>query len=202
MTIKKLFVFISLICVVTVGVFIFTGCTPTEQKAIQNFGQDKAYMRTNSGVTIQLKDGKAVYNVGSDVTGDYLRISEYAVGKANNLSSRINVYIANNTRTGFKFTMHSDENGLNAINTYSTDANGNITSSTISYNRHYMDSYSYSGKQHIALHEMGHTLGLGDINDNRMEGNTVMFFSYSNGSKDITDYTKFDKYNITWKYGD
>lgn len=202
MTIKKLFVFISLICVVTVGVFIFTGCTPTEQKAIQNFGQDKAYMRTNSGVTIQLKDGKAAYNIGSDVTGQYLEISKYAIAKANSLSSRISLSITNDSKTSFKFTTQSAENGFNAINYYVPDVNGNIIRSTISYNKYYMDGYSYSGKQHIALHEMGHTLGLVDIQDNRMEGNTVMFFSYTSGSKVITDYTKFDKYNITWKYGD
>jgi predicted Zn-dependent protease len=65
-----------------------------------------------------------------------------------------------------------------------------------------MRDLDLNAMKHAALHEIGHTLGLADIKASEMQGYTVMYYALDkNNLVILADYSKFDKYNIEWKYG-
>ncbi len=185
-----------------------SACNPSQkqkEQAVDNYGRGKAYNTTN-GYTRHLENGTISYYIPTSVSGDYRTISEYAISKANTLTSVVTVNTASSSGS-YKFAKtgtvsgHPDANAVNSSTVNST--NGAVTGSTITYSTDHLDSKNFAYKKHTALHEMGHTFGLGHIEADIMKGWTVMITPHPNEDKyQIDDYTEFDRYNITWYYGE
>ena len=61
-----------------------------------------------------------------------------------------------------------------------------------------MDDMSAEMKEHVALHELGHTFGLDDLIDDILEPYSIMY--YMLGDVILVDLTEFDKMNLEWMY--
>ena len=193
-----------LLSVILVALFalVLSSCNAKEKNAIKDFGQSNAYDKS-LGIDFTLSGGVADYYLPITLPQEYIDISKYAAEKATATSSKITITYGSNSSSSFSFAVnYAKGNGLNAKNDYTfMTLSAKITGSTITYNMAYMDGYDIQTKTHIALHEMGHTLGLGHITDSRMRTQTVMY-NIQDNTDNLTDYTDFDKYNITWKYGE
>jgi hypothetical protein len=78
--------------------------------------------------------------------------------------------------------------------------NSKIIGSTIYFDDMIMIEYLQSEKNYIAIHELGHTLGLKDLEDSEdlsFQGKTVM---YAKGAYRVEELYKFDIANILWHY--
>lgn len=189
-------------------ILIFTqGCSKKEkQKAVENYGRDYAYSKTSSGKILTLKKGDVSYYLDPSVNGQYKTIAEYSVAKANTLTSKVNLSITTRSDSNFKFkviTSSTERPNALAFNeyTYLVD-DAIINSSTITFVKNKMENKSLNSKKYTALHEMGHSFGLTHITDDKMKGYTVMMTSHPSEKDIISDFSEFDRYNITWKYGE
>jgi predicted Zn-dependent protease len=61
-----------------------------------------------------------------------------------------------------------------------------------------MDDASPELKEHVALHELGHSFGLDDLYDAILERYSIMYYASSNII--LTDLTEFDILNLEWMY--
>ena len=136
------------------------------------------------------------------VSGDWYNISKDAINAVNrNSAFSFSVVYGREGRTVSHFHTYSSRDGTNAYN-HPVDYSGsrNIRND-IYFNTYYMGRYSYSEKRTLALHEMGHTLGLIDIPDDKAKGYSVMYKSFNKGYPTFSDYPEYDRNNITWFYG-
>ena len=69
--------------------------------------------------------------------------------------------------------------------------------SHIVYYADLMDLLTSDEKKTVALHELGHTLGLIDYKDPEVIGYTVMYYQLT---QVYVDYSDGDKYNLEWYY--
>lgn len=202
---KRIVILLSMLCVL-LTIITLSACTAKQkEQAVKAYGQSKAYNKTDSNIDITVERGSINYYIPTTVKGDYKTISEYAIAKANTLTSTVNVGTSTSTKSNYKYAIVSSSTthpNANAYNSYSYNVNGEINKSTITYVTGKLDGESMDYKKHTALHEMGHTFGLGHIEADEMRGYTVMISPHPSKKKyQTTDYTEFDKYNITWKYG-
>lgn len=180
-------------------------CTDQEkEQAVQNYGESKAFLKKNN-IEKHLADNSTVaFYISTDVSGEYRTISEYAVAKANTLTSRITVKIGSSSGN-FKFekaNLIEGHTSANAVTYSNSTAAAVITSARIVYSYTNLNGKNLAYKKHTALHEMGHVFGLGHIEADVMKGYTVMIAPHPNEAKyQIDDFTEFDRHNITWKYG-
>ena len=207
-TSRKLILLIILILSMTILVSALCACTEAEKKqAVETYGRGNAYNKNSSGQTEQLRSGRTVsYYIPTSVSGDYRAISEYAIAKANTLTSSITVNGSGTTET-FCFGVekgnienHENANAVNFI--WVNKSTGEVTASTITYSKAHLDNDTLASKKHTALHEMGHTFGLGHIEADVMRGHTVMISPHPASKYELDDYSEFDRYNITWYYGE
>ncbi len=208
---KRLWLVFVVILSLALLAVILCACNPSQadkEKAVAEYGREKAYSKSYKGAMLHLGNGTIKYYIPTSVSGDYKVISEYAIAKANTLTSKVNVYISPDASTNFSFAVEngkiSGNETSNAVNFYRCiPDSGEITTSTITYSKAHLDSRNLAYKKHTALHEMGHTFGLGHIEADIMKGWTVMIAPHPNEDKyQIDDYAEFDRYNITWYYGE
>lgn len=94
-----------------------------------------------------------------------------------------------------------DDSDTFGCNWYNVDYDtGEIWDSWINYNTDLMDDISIEEKESIALHELLHTFGLGDIYLEELEEYSIMY-GYSSEDCIHQDLTEFDLYNLEWMYG-
>lgn len=188
-------------------IVVLSACNPTQaqkEQAVRDYGEAKAYNKTSSGVIKHLSDGTKSYYIPTTVTGEYKTVSEYAIAKANTLTSAITINTTTSSSSSYKYAVvdtHSEN--WNAYNTTSSNSTtGVISSSTITYIKSALNSKNLQYKKHTALHEMGHTFGLGHIEADEMRSWTVMISPHPAAKYELDDYSEFDRYNITWQYGE
>jgi hypothetical protein len=75
---------------------------------------------------------------------------------------------------------------------------GIITNSGIYFNLDLFDDLEYEVKLHTAVHELGHTFGLIDLEEPLLEPVSIMY--YSMGEIVLTSLTEWDKANLAWMY--
>ena len=208
MTSKKFCMMVMMVFCVALLAITLIACNPSQkqkEQAVRDYGEAKAYNTVNGNI-IHLSNGTISYYIPSSVSGDYRTISEYAISKANTLTSAVTVNTAPSSGS-YNFAKTGTVSGhanANAVNNYRYNpSNGTVVGSTITYLTDHLDSKNLAYKKHTALHEMGHTFGLEHVEADIMRGWTVMISPHPNENKyQIDDYTEFDRYNITWKYGE
>jgi len=91
-----------------------------------------------------------------------------------------------------------DDNTLACNWFFYDETDGAIGNSIIKFNTDLLDELDAETKEHIALHELGHTFGLDDLYDDILERYSIMYYA----SKDIIlpDLTEFDLMNLEWMY--
>lgn len=198
-----LLVLLITLCVVLLGLMM-CACTQQEkEQAVKNYGESKAFNKKNN-IEQHLADNSTVaFYIPSEVSGEYRTVSEYAIAKANTLTSRITVKVGSSAGS-FRFekaNLIEDHTNANAVTFYSSTAAAVITNATIVYSATNLDGKNLAYKKHTALHEMGHVFGLGHIEAKVMKGYTVMMTPHPEKKYEVDDFTEFDRYNITWKYG-
>jgi hypothetical protein len=179
---------------------VFSGCTAKEEADfVEKYGHSNAYCKHN-GKEVTLLNNSADYYVGN-VTGDYKMIAEYSCSKANALPN-INITAKGNSSSNFSFATVNGVTATKAVNKVWI-SQGELFKSTITYYTVSMDKLTLDGKKHVAIHEMGHTLGLDDLKTPDLRPYSVMYYAYGKRSKyTFSDYQAFDKENIAWKYGE
>ena len=183
---------------------ILAGCTDAEKEAtVTNFGEEKAYAK-NNGVVLTLANGTAAYYVGG-ISGKYLSAATYAIGKLNATSSKLNITSTGTSSSNFKFSVGTWHFDANAMNFNSPILNNQIVSSEIMFYDDTVKGYSDNSLRHVALHELGHTIGLIDQNHpqgQHLKDHSVMWYQHIPGQfTAFQDYQEFDIHNIHWKYG-
>lgn len=207
-TSKKLLLLTILILCMAVLVSSLCACTDAQRKkAVETYGMGNAYMKNDNGKTEHLRSGRTVtYYIPTGISGDYRAISEYALAKANTLTSSITIN-GNGTTETFRFSVengniekHENANAVNFM--WVSESTGEVTRSNITYSKAHMDGKTLASKKHTALHEMGHTFGLGHIEADVMKGYTVIMSPHPESKYELDDFAEFDRYNITWYYGE
>lgn len=196
---------LAILMLVLLFVPLAVGCSQKQKEDVyKKEGMDNAYNKKGS-VVLTLSNPKSVTYSVKNVSGDYLTAAKHACSEVSKTSTGINIKTATSSSGNFKFATAYQNGRANADNKYSYNTStGKISSSTITFYSKYMNGYSLAAKKMIAMHEMGHTLGLKDfykgsvVYDNDA---TVMKGVYSPGNKVFTTYTEFDIANIQYKYG-
>lgn len=181
---------------------LLVGCTSTQiTTAVNTYGESNAYLQYD-GSDVTLSNNTAYYYLVC--TGDYYTAAQYGLAKLNATSSQITIGQTTSSVSSFKFrteTVSDSYDGRNALVVSSTT--GLIIQSTIYFNTTRISVLPLEVKKYVAIHELGHTLGLIDITDSRMYTYTVMYGTTPTDSQYwFQDYQDFDKYNITWQYGE
>ena len=138
-----------------------------------------------------------------EMDSDYYYAALNAINAVNkNSSFSFEIVDGRDGITASHFYTYSTWDGYNAYNDANkhTNSKGLVEEANIHFNTNYMDSYSLDSKKTLAIHEMGHTLGLRDLTDERVIGHSVMYKAFGNGSPTFTDYPEYDRENIKWYY--
>ncbi len=200
-----LFVLHVLLCAV-----MLIACNPTPaqiEKAFDTYGKEKAFMKTSGGKVLHLANGTTTYYIQPAVSGDYKTISEYAAAKANTLTSAVSICTSTLTAdssSSFLFSVQSyssSDKKANATNFLNSSSKGVVIFSEIRYSSENLERKTMQYKKHTALHEMGHTFGLGHVTDSILNGYTVMLAEHPSSKYELDDYGEFDRANIEWLYG-
>jgi len=190
-----------MICAIVLG-----ACSKKEEKnAVEKYGESKAYIKVG-GIDYVLADSTINFYIASSVSGDYKRAVDNAIAKANAVSSKITVTSAGSSTSRFVIEVKKvSSNGSNIAGEASSISNSSNQriGSTVKLYTDALGSRSFEYKAHTALHEIGHVFGLEHIVADSMKGYTVMIAPHPSEKKyQLVDYAEFDKYNITWKYGE
>jgi predicted small lipoprotein YifL len=95
-------------------------------------------------------------------------------------------------------TPGGDDDTLGCNSSWYDDTDGSIGYSIIKFNSDLTDDASAELKEHVALHELGHSFGLDDLYDDILEPYSVMYWQL--GDIILVDLTEFDKMNLEWMY--
>jgi len=191
-------IFSTILMVITFA--SMSACTNNQmQYVMDTYGYENAYIPDGTSY-LTLSEETAYYYAGS-VSGDYNTAALWSIAKADASSSQLDIGTTTNSSSAFRFYAYTDNDGNNAINSYGF-LNHKIVGSYINYNDYYMGSFSVDQMKDIAIHEMGHTLGLDDIDASDVLNYTVMWFQYDTSFTTFTDYADFDLENIHWQYGE
>lgn len=198
---KKLEMILFFVVIAILTALVLTACSQQQkEEAVRKYGEKNAFT-VKDGKRLRIGSSNVAFYIQSSVNGEYYAVSEYAIAKANAVSSRLNINNGGRSNSKWQFTTTYTRNSING-NTRYTYNNGIIKSATITLNMYNLDKRSMVYKKHTALHEMGHAMGLAHINANEMKGYTVMMTPHPNESKyQMSDYGEFDKYNLQWRYG-
>ncbi len=189
---------------------IFTACSSAEEKKyFEENGKADAFLVDGNGKVLSLKNGTASFYI--DITDTaFLQIAKESIKEANKFT-KLKISINYDKKSEFRIESYYSadmwEPNAKVDITWEYDwkilcwsSDPKINSATIKYNTHDM-RYSHDGKLHVAIHEMGHVLGLKDYVDKNLVGETIMYGIYSKDYPTLIAFTKWDKENIKWKYG-
>lgn len=202
---RKFFKFFMCFVLCLIPVLILSSCSSSQQiRYWEENGKSKAFSHDeDTNVVLYLADGQIDYyiNIDSINNSDYYEIACKAIDEANRFT---NISIRNVSNSNCANTISISDLGGNDVNAYNTFIynrdNGKISQSNIIYNSYYMNAYSIKTKTHIAIHEMGHTLGLADLEDDTIKDYSIMYYAAGYGSE-FQHYQEYDIANITWFYG-
>jgi hypothetical protein len=184
---------------------LLTSCPPPpDVKYYQEYGAPSGITNVfndrNSDGKADKLDTTASYYIGN-LKGEFKVAAQKAIQRANAING-VNVNGNGNSDSSFTFTTYKTNDGANAVNTTGRIGN-NIRSSKISFNEYNM-TYSQAHKNHVAIHEMGHTLGLKDLKDPKsadFQNNSIMYYAHDDDMTAFEDYKEFDKENLKYVYG-
>lgn len=203
---KIIIVVISLLCIIFM-LSTLSACS-LEKVDVNAMQYEGAYSfdKTTNNDLLHLGGGTIRYYIDPSVQGDYRKIAEHAIEKANSLTSKISIKITDSPDSNFYFSVVSLDHKnpeVNAMNYRSyIPETGEIVKSNIQFVSKNLDNKSLEYKKHTALHEMLHTFGLGHIEAKEMIGKTLMTATHPEEQKyQMDDYSEFDRANIIWKYG-
>ncbi|MCQ2425883.1 MAG: hypothetical protein MJ070_07040 [Lachnospiraceae bacterium] len=201
---------------------------PTPEEIYKLEGGKKAF-DSNVSSRVKTLKGKTIIYGTKDCSSDYKTAIKKAANNITETSSQITFKVDANSNTGnYRAGVYDSSSGqecyyngrfytlraamaanipseyfvvgANAFNNFTS----NSSSSTIYFNREYMDDYTQGAKTMLAMHELGHTLGFIDFQNDTYVYKydaTVMKADYCSGYTVLTDYTEFDKKCITDLYG-
>jgi hypothetical protein len=95
-------------------------------------------------------------------------------------------------------TPGGDDGTLGCNSSWYDDTDGAIGYSVIKFNTDLTDEASAELKEHVALHELGHSFGLDDLYDDVLEPYSIMYWQL--GDIILVDLTEFDIMNLEWMY--
>lgn len=219
----KKFLVIILFCMLLVS------CTDEEkQYIVDNYGGKNAYIEYQSYIRTLDNPLDVVYSYKSSISTINASI-EYACNEVSNYDGIVFSCVQSTSLNGpFKIdvidtrpTYCPNPRTCNTQMPYLTDASGNpfatnllnspsienygISSSTITVG---LDDSTMSFPEevwrYIFMHEMGHTLGLDDLDYIEAKGNSIMYYKLSADDLGelLNTFTEFDSYNINWHYRD
>lgn len=183
-----------------------TSCLSRED-AVRLYGGANAYDKSESGKIYHLKQNSTIYfYIDPAMPQEYKTIAYNSIFEANKVSSGIKFGVTADKTSKFVFTYTSgyinNDKTTNAMTWFWPDAKGEIYQAQIEFSGKAMSGRNFAYKQHTAIHELGHVLGLGHIKDQQMVGYTVMISPHPNeGKYQESTYDEFDRYNINWYYG-
>lgn len=180
--------------------FALAGCNKSD---LEKYGYNNAYTFTSTDNVVHAPS-KVSYYIHSSVTGNYKTAVNEAIPKADALTSAVTVNSNGTSSSKFIIKVANLGSGGNvAQNVMSYYSSGKVISSTITFNSYYMSSYTYNQIRHVALHELGHTFGLKNLDNSKYQEYSIMY-TYAppkSSSYIFSDYQEFDKDNIVWYYG-
>ena len=213
---KIIKIVLTISVILLVGLVLFVGCSKKQKEKFFNaYGKEKAYVTvtnpndSNDKRPLRAGNSTIEYFLDSSLDADavkYRSVAEAALNELNKFSA-FTVRTSNNSGSAYCITSDHKTGNANAENNFNyvflnNDSCAKIITSTITYHKAQMKDFSDSGKKHIAIHELGHTLGLVDRTEGDLQKNSVMYYAYGkNAPATFTSYSEFDVANVKWAYG-
>jgi len=198
--------------------FAFMSCSKKQQEqAVTTYGHSNAYLKpeefvsktdsylkTPTNIDYILATNNVKFFVDKSVIGDYALATDNAIKQANGVTSKVTIGKTSDSSSSFKIQLSSEKPSKNVYAETSRKYDSNLlrNGGIITLYSVNLASKSKNFKFRTMLHEIGHIFGLEHITASELKSYTIMFDPHPlEESLQFTDYTEFDKENITWKYG-